>query len=361
MKAGHAVTPFYNDDLYIDRNRNLCVNVFLDSDCTDLIFWDADLATDDDSVLRLLKHDKDIICGVYPYKKDKLEFSAILDFTRNNNCKDEETGLVLAKSVPAGFMRIQRRVFNELKPTTEKDERDIYQFFKTGIAFPNDNNWYGEDSYFCKKWYGMGREFWIDPHIGFNHYGLKSYSGNLHDYLMGRRIDQLDGVEEGVPGWISKGELVFLKHLASRAESVVEIGSWKGRSTKALLEGCQGKVYAVDDWTGGKNETLQIGTYLKDIRKDFIKNVGGFPNLEVVMGRSIDAAEKFNGKKVDMVFIDAGHSYEECKEDIDAWLPKCKKIMCGHDYCKEFPGVMKAVEEKFKKFDVMDSIWIAEV
>ena len=43
-------------------------------------------------------------------------------------------------------------------------------------------------------------------------------------------------------------ELEWLYKAAKRMKSIVEIGSWQGRSTYVLLSGCQGPVMAVDKW-----------------------------------------------------------------------------------------------------------------
>jgi predicted O-methyltransferase YrrM len=53
---------------------------------------------------------------------------------------------------------------------------------------------------------------------------------------------------------------------------------------------------------------------------------------------------------LDFVFIDADHSYEGCKADIEAWFPKVKPggLLSGHDYDNpDFPefGVKRAVDE----------------
>jgi len=47
-----------------------------------------------------------------------------------------------------------------------------------------------------------------------------------------------------------------------------------------------------------------------------------------------------------MVFIDGDHSYEGGAADIAAWLPKTRKLLCGHDYnTPVWPGVTEAVGE----------------
>jgi hypothetical protein len=57
---------------------------------------------------------------------------------------------------------------------------------------------------------------------------------------------------------------------------------------------------------------------------------------------------------VDLVFIDADHSYEGVKADIEAWLPKVKVggWIGGHDYkSPRFPGVERAVHERFDQVE----------
>lgn len=356
--SGHKVTPFFNSgNVYIARARNICVHYFLASDCTDLIFVDADVAFDDDAMLKLLKHDKDIVAGIYPLKQEKLEFPMTLKFDEvTQNCKEEETGLVMATMVPTGFLRIQRRVFEKMIAhyPMEKDHEEIYSFFDTGQIFPNDNSWYGEDTTFCKRWIAMGGELFIEPTINFTHTGVHHYKGNMHDYLMGRKV-RLDYNTEGLKGWTSEKELGALSVLALRSKDVVEIGSWKGRSTKTLLESCKGTVYAVDHWNGTTTDISGDLAKAEDVFKEFMENVGSYQNLKIIKSSSVTAAESFNGKKVDMVFIDAGHTYEECKEDIEAWLPKCTKFISGHDY--SYDSVKRAVDEKFQNVNVMDQLW----
>ena len=153
-----------------------------------------------------------------------------------------------------------------------------------------------------------------------------------------------------IPGEMTLEELNWLYQTAKKMNSVVEIGSLNGRSAYALLNGCKGKVYAVDTFE-------RPGTY-----DAFSKNVGHFENLRVYKMKSLKAAKEFKNKSIDMVFIDANHSYEAVKADIKAWLPKTKRLICGHDYEPEqWPGVVKAVNEKFNKVKSIPNIWFYEL
>lgn len=65
-------------------------------------------------------------------------------------------------------------------------------------------------------------------------------------------------------------------------------------------------------------------------------------NLTFLKMASVDAADL--GGFYDFVFIDADHSYEAVRKDIEAWQ-SLTHFLCGHDYCLKWPGVIKAVDE----------------
>jgi len=363
-KGYDTVLYLHPANIYIEKARNICVKKFLESDCTDLVFVDSDLGFDEDTIWKLFRYDKQIVGGAYPYKRDELNFPAVVDFSHGNNCKEESTGLVYADILPTGLLRIKKEVFdamivNQVYPVI-KDVEGIYTFFQTGILFKDDLNYYGEDVAFSKAWKQVKGEIFIVPDINFVHVGLKRFQGNYHEWLLKRKIEDLDKCS-GIRGWMTETELAALREFASLSDSVVEIGSWKGRSTKELLENCRGTVYAVDTWKGSSGDISGVMTECQDVHGEFVKNVGHYPNLKIIKNNSLDAAKEFNGRKVDMVFIDADHSYEAVKTDIEAWLPKCKKIMCGHDYQLNCPGVIKAVNEKFDVKYKADSLWWVEL
>ncbi len=148
-----------------------------------------------------------------------------------------------------------------------------------------------------------------------------------------------------IDGWMATEALQWLFETAMMMDNIVEIGCWLGRSTHALLTGCPGTVYAIDHFQGSPSErgSAHAPAKTRDIGSDFLKNVGHFPNLKLLKMESIEAAKQFEPKSVDMVFIDGEHTYEAFNADFQAWVPICRKIICGHD--ASYAGVKRVLKE----------------
>jgi len=164
-----------------------------------------------------------------------------------------------------------------------------------------------------------------------------------------------------IHGFMRDTELQFLYNEALKCNSVLEIGSYKGKTTHALCTACKGQVTAVDIWqkdvaAASYNPTDPLtGNIIYD---EFIKNVGHFPNLRILKMWSTEAKQLLKQQKFDMIFIDADHAYEAISSDLDCWTENATKIICGHDYeHRDYPGVKKAVDERFKIDGVIDFIW----
>ena len=66
----------------------------------------------------------------------------------------------------------------------------------------------------------------------------------------------------------------------------------------------------------------------------------------------------YDGETLAMTFIDADHTYEGVKEDIDWAVRSGVPIISGHDYSDAFPGVVRVVNETFpNNFRVSGSLW----
>jgi len=161
---------------------------------------------------------------------------------------------------------------------------------------------------------------------------------------------------------MSPGALQWLYEKASECVNVIEIGCWMGRSTHAFLSGCRGTVYAVDHFKGSPSEidTVHVRAKTENIHQIFLSNVGHFSNLVTLKMDSIEASKLFGEKWFDMVFIDGDHDYQPVKNDIEAWLPKCKKFFCGHDLAQG--GVRQALTEAGLGFEIVaGSIWMVKL
>jgi glycosyltransferase involved in cell wall biosynthesis len=156
--------------------------------------------------------------------------------------------------------------------------------------------------------------------------------------------------DAGIDGWMTFPELTWLYNAAKRVDSIAEVGSWKGRSTHALLSGCRGAVTAIDTWPDS------------EIHEEFRTNLKSFDRLVPMRMTSEDAAKLFPDRSFDLVFIDGSHDYASIRKDISAWRSKARSMICGHDYAPFWPGVVKAVDEVFGKPDgVVGSIWYSAV
>jgi len=165
-----------------------------------------------------------------------------------------------------------------------------------------------------------------------------------------------------VPGWMTELELLWLYQQAGQMTSVVEIGSWMGRSTHALCEGCAEKVISVDTFRGAKANTN--GTFFDpaamDLFREFASNVANFKQLQVFVMESHQAARRFAPLSIDMIFIDGDHKFEEVRLDLRVWMPVAKKLICGHD-CSEL-GVARALDEIDLQIERgPDSLWFARL
>lgn len=172
-----------------------------------------------------------------------------------------------------------------------------------------------------------------------------------------------------IQGWMKPVELRWLAEQASRARLVVEVGSWKGRSTRALGENVRGCVFAVDTWAGQADDSTHVNRELAqrgraEVYGEFLRNVGDLIAARRVIpveSTSIEAAEAFtrtHGLGVfDLVFLDGEHGYEGVRADIAAYLPLVRPggLMAGHDFPK--PGVRRAVLERFKEVSTEGAIW----
>ncbi len=165
-------------------------------------------------------------------------------------------------------------------------------------------------------------------------------------------------------GWMEVPELLWLHDHAKQALRILEVGSWKGRSTHALCTGAvksNGVVWAVDHFGGAADpRDLTYGANADTIYRQFSENLKGFDNLRVRRADSLIAAKQFPNNYFDLLFIDGTHLEKPVKQDILAWRSKVKAggLLSGHDFSATWPGVCAAVRQTVGEPDgVCGSIW----
>lgn len=155
----------------------------------------------------------------------------------------------------------------------------------------------------------------------------------------------------------------------------VELGVLNGRTFLYLLKTCPAlHMVGVDIWQtwpdkeafrerGGRSYSSvdMEGTYIA--LKNKIALYGSRARL--LRMKTADAAGHYGDKAFDFVFIDADHTYEGVRADIDAWLSKIRPggWLMGHDFNpRDFPGVVQAVTETFgEPRTYEDHVWAVTV
>jgi len=221
-KYGIEVRFYYlfNESL-ITRARNYCVDEFLRSDCTHLMFIDSDIGFNPQDVLALMamqanETDKfDIVGGPYPKKCiswEKIKAAVdkgvadddpnVLDkfvgdyvFNPKNN-----TGSIAISEpcevleIGTGFMMITKEAmqkFHDFYPqylykpdhvrTASFDgSREIMMCFQAEVD-PKSKRYLSEDYWFCQKAQEAGLKTWFCPWMKMQHVGSYIFGGSLAD------------------------------------------------------------------------------------------------------------------------------------------------------------------------------------
>jgi predicted O-methyltransferase YrrM len=131
---------------------------------------------------------------------------------------------------------------------------------------------------------------------------------------------------------------------------IVEIGSYKGRSTCCLAMACRGtskRIFAVDTFNGN-----DVDFPFRDFLPEFLANLercGVREHVTPVQGWSSEVACSWR-EPVHLLFIDGSHEYEDVMADFENFLPHVVPggIVALHDIGNAFPGPTRAWQEQIK-------------
>lgn len=164
--------------------------------------------------------------------------------------------------------------------------------------------------------------------------------------LLKERYGTNIGKAHALDGWISDEELRWLAQAARKAPTIIQIGAWHGKSSRAIADNLppSGRLYDIDTWSGSQVEldTNHASARMMDGDHAFDEYARGlFDHIQsgkVVPLRmhGVHAAKLLldMGVKADLIFIDGGHSKGETKIDIESFLPLRKEggVIAGHDF-----------------------------
>jgi len=331
----------YSTSPFMDTCRDELLEAAVKAEADYILFLDADQIYPLDTIKRLAKHideGKLVVGGLTPHRTQGR--AILFDWDENDDWKGKWSQTVGPNQ---GVVKVGGMGFGGIMVSPEVAEIIPFPRFEM-IMHPKLHYKIGEDIVFYRRCKEYGIDVWCDTSLL-----------NQHLSFMHLNIQSDKEYDNDIEGFMGSESVYWLNQIAGNFESIVEIGSWKGRSTHALCSGCKGKVTAVDHFKGS-DEPAHAEAKNGEIYNEFIKNVGHFENLDVLKMDSVEAAGKFADKSVDMVFIDGGHKYEEVTADIKAWLPKCKKFICGHDYASH-EAVKKAVDDSLGRVDTDGNMW----
>lgn len=152
--------------------------------------------------------------------------------------------------------------------------------------------------------------------------------------------DELSDVAS-IRGWLSRDAALLLYRLASQVSDgcIVEVGSYRGRSTVVLARGAErgrgARVYAVEPhepFVGPRG-----GQFGPEDRAAFFRNMvrtGAYRTIRLLNTSSEIVAPGW-AEPVSLLWLDGDHSYEGVRRDFDAWaphlLPGCDLVLDDTD------------------------------
>lgn len=185
--------------------------------------------------------------------------------------------------------------------------------------------------------------------------------------------DPFEGVERlplDLQGWGGHPEFFGPMVRAAKPRLAVEVGTWKGRSAKAIAEALElpdARLLCVDVWQGApemwvdksdkkRYGALRLKNGFPQLYYQFASNVvelGLQDRIVPLPQPSTGAAsilKTFNerfGLQVDFAYIDASHEYVDVVQDIELYKGLLSEtgVICGDDFCPRWSGVMRAVKE----------------
>lgn len=166
---------------YPDGAMQMVTADFLESGLDSMLIVDTDIQFEPKHVAMLLEHDVPLVAGLYPKKQPKWEWPVVATKENPNPFDNESEILCEVECVARGFMRIDREVFEALKPHVPyyddaQTKRKQWEFWK------NQQGGNSEDFNFCRLYRSIGGHILIDKRAMVKHIGSITYPIRVVDH-----------------------------------------------------------------------------------------------------------------------------------------------------------------------------------
>ncbi len=145
---------------------------------------------------------------------------------------------------------------------------------------------------------------------------------------------------DGIKTYSNAEALDTLATLAGRVaktKAIVEIGVYRGGSLRTIAQAARCKVYGIDAW--GLPGTYPSGTenpakYGADNKAIAERAIAELDNVTLIRDYSTEAAGKYDGPPIGMLYIDSEHTADAVLADWEAWSPHLapRAVICFDDY-----------------------------
>ncbi len=149
-----------------------------------------------------------------------------------------------------------------------------------------------------------------------------------------------------VPGWFHHGPKILELVRQHQPSVCVELGTWLGASAIPValaIRRWRGVLTCVDTWS---DNILRAGDTSPWLLVSCARNLAtaGVSNVRLMPTTTREAATTWS-ELIDYLYVDADHSYEGVRADLEAWVPHVRPggLILGDDYGnRSFPGVKQA-------------------
>lgn len=161
---------------------------------------------------------------------------------------------------------------------------------------------------------------------------------------------------------------------ALRPSRIYELGTWRGWSAITMARACREhgvacqEIVCIDTWLGSTGMLIRkrAGGVIPSPNRSMLDRRHGYPrcydrflanvihtgcqDLITPLAASTDVGTsvlRAIGLPADLIYLDANHSYESVRGDLNACWPLLAPggVLLAHDYTTSFPGCLRAIDE----------------